>query len=88
MSSGVSNSSLPFVDRRDRHVSGSSEKQDRRQFANSYTELSAEAHELADAIDQYKFRHRRRFIDYEEMLSVIKELGYRKSAATEPSVSQ
>jgi hypothetical protein len=30
------------------------------------------------AIDQYKLERRRRFIDFEEMLVVLKSLGYRK----------
>ena len=33
---------------------------------------------LAVAIDEYKVRHRRRFITYEEMLAVVKSLGYSK----------
>ena len=37
-----------------------------------------EARELAVAIDEYKLVHRRRFITYEEMLSVVKSLGYQK----------
>ncbi len=49
---------------------------ERRQFANTHSELSAEARRLGQAIDQYKLVHRRRFITYEEMLSVIKSLGY------------
>lgn len=49
---------------------------ERRQFANSYDELSPEAAELARAIDSYKMQHRRRFITFEEMLGVIKSLGY------------
>ncbi len=52
---------------------------ERRQFGNSYEELSAPHRELAQAIDEYKLRHRRRFISYEEMLAVIQDLGYRKS---------
>ena len=50
---------------------------ERRQFANSHSELSEEARRLGLAIDQYKLVHRRRFITYEEMLGVIKSLGYR-----------
>ena len=42
---------------------------ERRQFANSYDELSPEAAELARAIDGYKVQHRRRFITFEEMLA-------------------
>jgi hypothetical protein len=51
---------------------------ERRQFANSHSELSPEAGELAQSIDQYKIMHRRRFITYEEMLMVIKSLGYHR----------
>ena len=51
---------------------------ERRQFANSHEELSPDAKELALAIDGYKLRHRRRFITYEEMLAVIKGLGYQR----------
>jgi hypothetical protein len=51
---------------------------ERRQFADGRSELSPEARELADAIDNYKRIHRRRFITHEEMVAVIKELGYRK----------
>jgi len=51
---------------------------ERRQFANSHFDLSPDAAELAQAIDSYKITHRRRFITYEEMLMVIKSLGYRR----------
>lgn len=67
-----------FVDRR-RYAPGlDSPGRERRQFANSHDELSPDARELAVAIDQYKLMHRRRFITFEEMLTVIKDLGYRK----------
>ncbi len=51
---------------------------ERRQFTNSHNELSGDAAELAQAIDGYKLQHRRRFITYEEMLGVIKSIGYQK----------
>jgi hypothetical protein len=51
---------------------------ERRQFANSYEELSLDAAELARAIDGYKVQHRRRFVTFEEMLAVIKSLGYKR----------
>ncbi len=70
----------PFVDRRSQLTPDSEEHIERRQFANSYADLSSDARELASAIDRYKFRHRRRFINYEEMLAVIKELGYQKTS--------
>jgi len=68
---------LPFVDRRATREAGGAEKE-RRQFTNSYRDLSPDAKELAEAIDSYKVRHRRRYITFEEMLQVIQDLGYRK----------
>ncbi len=52
---------------------------ERRQFTNSHDELEPEVRELALAIDEYKLRHRRRFISYDEMYHVIRELGYHKN---------
>lgn len=68
-----------FVDRRKNASQTGGMPRERRQFANSYEGLSPNASELAHAIDEYKLRHRRRFITYEEMLSVITSLGYAKS---------
>ncbi len=67
-----------FVDRRQAAIPSSSGAHERRQFANSHDSLSPDAQELAVAIDQYKLRHRRRFINFEEMLSIVKTLGYSK----------
>ncbi|MDR1491661.1 MAG: hypothetical protein LBT05_02910 [Planctomycetaceae bacterium] len=67
----------PFVDRRQSR-NGNPPGVERRQFINSYEELLPESRELATAIDQYKLMHRRRFITYDEMLAVIKALGYHK----------
>jgi hypothetical protein len=67
-----------FVDRRSNFPCRASFGHERRQFGNSHDDLSPEAAELADAIDTYKLRHRRRFITYEEMLQVVQSLGYRK----------
>ena len=52
---------------------------ERRQFANTYSDLSPAARELALAIDAFKLGHHRRFISFEEMLHVIESLGYRKT---------
>lgn len=71
---------VPFVDRRTYSSENDPPARERRQFANSYEELTADARELAVAIDQYKLRHRRRFITFEEMLGVIKAIGYQKAA--------
>jgi hypothetical protein len=67
-----------FVDRRAPVEPGSQPLFERRQFANSYDELSPEAADLARAIDGYKLQHRRRFITFEEMLCVINSLGYKR----------
>ncbi len=68
----------PFVDRRNYTNPAGAPHRERRQFTNSHEELSPEARDLAQAIDSYKLMHRRRFITYEEMLAVIKSLGYKR----------
>ena len=67
-----------FDDRRDPDNQRKSSGFERRQFTNSLSEYSDDAAELGKAIDQYKLIHRRRFINYEELLSVVKSLGYQK----------
>lgn len=76
MSNDFTYSSTTFVDRRD--AIGTAPIVERRQFTNSHEELSPAARELAVAIDEYKVRHRRRFITFEEILAVVLELGYEK----------
>jgi hypothetical protein len=78
MSQASDAGNAPFVERRVPTGPGTPPAIERRQFANSYEDLSPEARELAEAIDGYKMRHRRRFINFEEMLAVIKTLGYHK----------
>ncbi len=78
MSQGSETTCASFVDRRNYEVLSGPPALERRQFTNSHEELSSEARELALAIDGYKMRHRRRFISSEEMLAVIKSLGYHK----------
>ena len=68
----------PFVDRRNYAGQAGAPSRERRQFTNSHEDLSPEARDLAQAIDSYKLMHRRRFITYEEMLAVVKSLGYRR----------
>ena len=65
-----------FVDRRSNN--GGAPGGERRQFSPSYDDLSLDAQELGQAIDQYKLLNRRRYINYEELLSVLKSLGYSK----------
>lgn len=67
-----------FIDRRAPRPASTNTGRERRQFANSYDDLTPDAAELAVAIDQYKSQHRRRFINFEEMLSIMKSLGYSK----------
>lgn len=67
-----------FVDRRSSNPSGGSIGVERRQFTNSHDELAPEVRELARAVDEYKLLHRRRFISYEEIYTVIRNLGYSK----------
>lgn len=66
-----------FLDRRGTSPNGPPGVE-RRQFANNYENLSPDGRELAKAIDGYKLMHRRRFITCDEMLNVMKSLGYRK----------
>jgi hypothetical protein len=68
----------PFLDRRAPRDEGEYTGRERRQFSNSHDDLSPDARELAEAIDNYKLQHRRRFITFEEMLHVMKLLGYHK----------
>jgi hypothetical protein len=74
----LSPANAQFVDRRSYDAGIGRPTQERRQFTNSHEELSAEARDLAMAIDEYKLVHRRRFITFEEMLGVVKSLGYHK----------
>lgn len=68
-----------FVERRQAPGEDLPPGMERRQFSNAYNSLRPEVNELAEAIDRYKLRHRRRFITFEELYDVICELGYRRS---------
>jgi hypothetical protein len=78
MSASAAFATDSFIDRRGPVSADGEPLFERRQFANSYEELSPDAADLARAIDGYKVQHRRRFVTFEEMLSVIKSLGYSK----------
>ena len=71
--------SPPFRDRRGSGDAAGPPGVERRQFANSHQDLSPPARELAMAVDQYKLRHHRRFITFEEILSIVRSLGYAKT---------
>lgn len=66
-----------FVDRRSSHAGAGTPGHERRQFTST-PNARPEVAELAQAVDQYKLRHRRRFITFEELYNVIAELGYHK----------
>ena len=68
---------LPFVDRRQQIVS-SQGTGERRQFGNSYHNLTPEGKQLAEAIDAYKVECRRRYITTDELLRVLSDLGYKQ----------
>jgi hypothetical protein len=74
---GSENQEAAFIDRRAATTSNASGFE-RRQFSDGHRDLSPDAAELGIAIDQYKLINRRRYITYEEMLGVIKSLGYTK----------
>ena len=77
-SPAVSVPPVAFVERRSPAAVEQMPICERRQFANSHDDLSPEAADLARAIDSYKLVHRRRFITFEEMLAVVKSLGYHR----------
>jgi hypothetical protein len=78
MELGLEQKPAPFLDRRETPATPWSGGQERRQFSNAYDSSREEVNELAMAIDQYKLRHRRRFITFEELYDVIAGLGYHK----------
>ncbi len=70
-----------FTERRNPNNQRQSTGMERRQFANSMTGYSEDAAELGRAIDQYKLLHRRRYVNFEELLAIVKSLGYEKSSS-------
>jgi hypothetical protein len=77
METVVERNSEQFVDRRsgDRSRSAGAE---RRQFSATVDAARPEVAELSQAVDQYKLAHRRRFITFDELYDVIRDLGYHK----------
>lgn len=67
-----------FIDRRQSSTSRADGGSERRQFINAQPAGRPEVQELAEAVDQYKLRHRRRFITFEELYDVMATLGYQK----------
>ena len=69
--------SPPFVDRRTVSAARPGGPE-RRQFSSSVSNVNPAVAELSEAVDQYKLRHRRRFITFEELYNVMTGLGYHK----------
>lgn len=78
MHSTIEQKPIAFVDRRQVASAARDGGPERRQFSNTHSSLRPEVTELAEAIDQYKLRHRRRFITFEELYDVMAGLGYHK----------
>ncbi len=52
---------------------------ERRATAATLEEKHKDAQEFAEALEKFRLVHRRRAVSYEEALSVLKSLGYRKA---------
>lgn len=75
----ASNQPFGFQDRRDPNRQRKNTGLERRQFSDGHANLSPEAAELGKAVDQYKLENHRRFVTYEELLNVVKSLGYSRT---------
>ena len=51
---------------------------ERRQFQDGNRSSRPAVAEFADAVDEYKVSHHRRFITFEELFDVMTSLGYHK----------
>jgi hypothetical protein len=67
-----------FVERRQRDTGTAPSQSERRQFRDGDRSARPEVAELANAVDDYKIAHRRRFITFEELFDVMASLGYHK----------
>jgi len=67
-----------FVERRQHDAGATQSQSERRQFRDGDRSARPEVAELANAVDDYKLAHRRRFITFEELFDVVASLGYHK----------
>ena len=67
-----------FVDRREASTNTGVAGFERRQFRDGNRSSRPEVAEFADAIDEYKVTHRRRFVTFEELFDVMSGLGYHR----------
>jgi hypothetical protein len=75
--STVTQNGLAYVDRR-HAAAGLNGEREPRSFDDAFRSYRPEVTELAEAVDQYKLRHRRRFLTFDELYDVLAELGYSK----------
>ncbi|MCA9100418.1 MAG: hypothetical protein R3C10_19835 [Pirellulales bacterium] len=71
-------SQAPLVERRQGDSGSRFAGAERRQFASTHDELTPAGREFAEAVDHYKLQHRRRYITHDEMLEVLRTLGYHR----------
>ncbi len=74
---GPTKENKPFQDRRT--TVGENQSRERRQFGSSHAGLSDAGRELSVAIDAFKIKHHRRYITCDDMLTVLRSLGYDRS---------
>ena len=67
-----------FVERRQHEANSTPGGSERRQFRDGNRSDRPEVAELANAVDDYKLAHRRRFITFEELFDVMASLGYHR----------
>jgi hypothetical protein len=67
-----------FIERRQRDLGTTPSGAERRQFRDGNRSSRPEVAELANAIDDYKAAHHRRFITFEELFDVMASIGYHK----------
>lgn len=67
-----------FTERRQRDAGAPLGASERRQFRDGDRSARPEVAELANAVDDHKIAHHRRFITFEELFDVMASLGYHK----------
>ncbi|MBL8818875.1 MAG: hypothetical protein JNL58_22795 [Planctomyces sp.] len=80
--------STNFFERRRGDTGPSPGNGERRQFRDGNRSARPEVAELANAIDDYKLAHRRRFITFEELFDVMVSLGYHRELSSADSAER
>lgn len=77
-SSVIEQPGAAFTERRQRDAGAAPTGSERRQFRDGDRSARPEVSELANAVDDYKVAHHRRFITFEELFDVMTSIGYHK----------